>query len=269
VSSPVSEPVIDIAGVSRNYQGLRPLRIARLSVGPGERVSIAGLDLPAAELLVNLITGATLPDEGEVRVFGRRTADISSGDDWLASLDRLGIVSERAVLLEGATLQQNLAMPFTLEIDPVAPGTAARVERLAVECGIASEWLQQRTADLPPEVRLRAHVARAVALDPALLLVEHPTAQVPEHARGALAVDVSRLAESRGLTLLVVTNDQPFARSVAPRNLKLNGATGEMVPTGFRGGSGRVPKAFKVPKGFRVPKGSWFRTVRDFLKKNN
>ena len=190
------EPLLDIAGVARNYQALRPLRIARLNVTAGERVSIAGLDGPAAELLVNLITGATLPDEGEVRVFGRRTADISSGDDWLASLDRFGIVSERAVMLEGATLQQNLAMPFTLEIEPVPAETAARVERLAVECGIGVERLQHRIGDLPPEIRVRAHVARAVALDPALLLVEHPTARVPEPARTRLAADVRRLSES-------------------------------------------------------------------------
>jgi ABC-type lipoprotein export system ATPase subunit len=222
------EPLLDMAGVSRNYQALRPLRIANLAVAAGECVSIAGLDGPAAELLVNLITGATLPDEGEVRVFGRRTADISSGDDWLASLDRFGIVSERAVMLEGATLQQNLALPFTLEIEPVPAETAARVQRLAAECGIAVEQLPHRTGDLPPEIRVRAHVARAVALDPALLLVEHPTAQVPEPARAQLAADVRRLSESRGLTTLVLTNDDPFATIVAPRNLKLHGATGEL-----------------------------------------
>ncbi len=88
----------------------------------GERVALAGIDAGGAEVMLNLVTGASLPDEGEVRVFGRRTADVSDGDEWLASLDCFGIVSERAVLLEGATLTQNLALPFTLEIDPVPAG---------------------------------------------------------------------------------------------------------------------------------------------------
>lgn len=228
MTAPAPGSVLEISRVTRSYQALRPLRIAHLAVAPGERVSIAGLDTPAAELLVNLITGAVLPEQGEVRVFGRRTADIPSGDDWLASLDRFGIVSERAVMLEGSTLQQNLAMPFGLDIDPVPPETAARVERLSAECGIAREWLQQRAADLPSEVRLRAHLARAVALAPELLLMEHPTAQVPERARGRLAADVRQLSEIRTLTTLVFTNDDAFARAVAPRNLRLNGASGEL-----------------------------------------
>ena len=90
-------------------------------------------------MLVNLVTGASLPDEGEVRVLGQLTADIAGGDDWLASLDRFGIVSPRGVLLEGATIEQNLAMPLTLQIDPVPPEIAVRVARLAQQVGIEAE----------------------------------------------------------------------------------------------------------------------------------
>ena len=72
-------------------------------------MAVSGFDAGAAEVLVNLVTGASLPDEGEVRVLGQLTADIAGGDEWLASLDRFGIVSPRGVLLEGATIEQNLA----------------------------------------------------------------------------------------------------------------------------------------------------------------
>ena len=113
MSSRPAAPAIQIAQVVRNYGSLRPLRIAALAVAPGERVALTGLDAGAAEVLVNLVTGAALPDEGEVRVFGRATSEIASGDEWLASLERFGIVSPRAVLIEGATVLQNLAMPFT------------------------------------------------------------------------------------------------------------------------------------------------------------
>ena len=59
------------------------------------------------------------PTKGEVLVRDHSTAAIADGDEWLASLDRFGIVSPRAVLLDAATLLQNLAMPFTLDIDPI------------------------------------------------------------------------------------------------------------------------------------------------------
>src|SRR4051794_33049780 len=129
-------PTLELTRVRKAYGALRPLRIEALTIAAGERVALAGLDAPAAEVMVNLVTGASLPDGGDVRVFGRLTSDVADGDEWLTSLDRFGIVSERAVLLEGASLAQNLALPFTLDIDPVSPETLARVTQLAKECGI-------------------------------------------------------------------------------------------------------------------------------------
>jgi simple sugar transport system ATP-binding protein len=224
-------PVIEVRGVSKNYSGLRPLRIAELTIGAGERVSIGGLDAGAGELLVNLVTGASVPDAGEIRIFGQRTADIPDGDAWLDLLERFGIVSPRAVLLEGSTLQQNLAMPFTLEIEPVPPGVVPRIESLARECGLDPErWLGVRAGDLPADVRVLAHLARALALNPDFIVIEHPTADVEAAAREPLAAAVARACDGRRVATLVLSNDELFAKTVAPRNLKLDGATGILRP---------------------------------------
>jgi iron(III) transport system ATP-binding protein len=225
-------PVLEITRVRKNYQALRPLRLNALTIARGERVALIGIDAGGAEVLVNLVTGAGLPDEGEVQVLGRSTASISDGDEWLASLDRFGIISSRAVLLEGSTVEQNLAMPFTLEIDPVPPETASRVAALAEECGIAADggWLKRKAGEAPPEIRARVHLARAVALHPALLLLEHPTASIPEEARPALGSDLLRVAETRRLAALVITQDESFAMQVGHRVLKLQGATGALKP---------------------------------------
>jgi ABC-type sulfate/molybdate transport systems ATPase subunit len=228
----VAAPVLSITGVEKRYAGLRPLRIESLAVSPGERVALLGIDQGAAEVLVNLVTGAGVPDRGSVHVLGRATSDIQDGDEWLASLDAFGIVSERAVLLEGATLAQNLAMPFTLQIDPVPPAIAGQVRELAAACGLGGDdaALARLAGDVPPDVRARAHLARAVALAPTLLVLEHPTALVPEAGRMALADDVARVCDARGLSALVITQDQAFAQRVAHRTLRLQPGTGQLTP---------------------------------------
>lgn len=223
--------MLEVTGVRRNYSALRPFRLQSLTVAPGERVAIIGLDAAAAELFVNLVTGAGLPDEGQIRIAGHSTADIVDGDAWLASLDRFGIMSERGVLLEGATLAQNLAMPYTLEIDPVVPEVRRTIESLAEEVGIAGEWLDQAAGQLPAALRARAHLARAVALRPRLLLLEHPTATMPDAAdRRAFAADLVRVCDGRAQTMVALTQDQEFAAAVAHRALVLQPATGALAP---------------------------------------
>lgn len=222
-------PVLEIRNVRKRYQALRPLRIRDLRIEEAERVGISGLDAGAAELLVNLVTGASLPDEGDISVFGRSTAAITNGDEWLASLDRFGIVSDRAVLLEGSTLEQNLAVPFTLEIDPIPAAIAGKIGALAQECGIPADALQHATGELAAPIRIRAHLARAIALEPLLLLLEHPTARIAGGDRRPLAADLVRISVARRLAVLILTNDEAFAREAAPRHLRLNQATGELA----------------------------------------
>jgi ABC-type branched-subunit amino acid transport system ATPase component len=223
-------PVLEVTGVRKGYGGLRPLRIQSLAIPRGDRVAVTGPDAAAAEMIVNLVTGASLPDEGEVKVFGRSTRDVVSGDAWLASLDAFGIVTDRAVVLAEATLAQNLALPFTLAIDPIEPDVYRRVVRLAEECDVAAEWLEQPAGALPPAVRARAHLARAVALRPSLLLMEHPAAALPDAERGAFGSVVARLCDARGITMLAITLDTGFAGLAARRTLALDGATGALRP---------------------------------------
>jgi ABC-type transporter Mla maintaining outer membrane lipid asymmetry ATPase subunit MlaF len=224
-------PVLQIDGVTKSYSALRPLRIASLLIVEGERVSLGGVDAGAGELLINLVTGASVPDSGQIRVFGRLTTDIANGDEWLTLLERFGIVSPRAVMLEGSTLEQNLAMPFTLQIDPVPPDIALQVRSLAAECAIdPDKWLSVPAAQLPPDVRVLAHLARALALEPHFVVVEHPTLDVEPETRAPLADAIARACERRRLATLIVTNDDTFGRTVAPRNLRLDGATGQLKP---------------------------------------
>jgi putative ABC transport system ATP-binding protein len=223
-----SDAVLEIRRVTKRYHGLRPLRIAELVVSAGERVALSGLDAGAAEVLVNLVTGASVPDEGDVVTFGTSTASITDGDAWLASLDRFGIMTPRAVLLDSATLLQNLAMPLTLDIEPVKPDIVARVTALAEDVGIERQWLERPIAGLDPAVQARAHLARAIALDPALLILEHPTVGLAAAQGPSLGETVARVAASRSLTTLIVSEDAAFSSAAATRRLALQPGTGEL-----------------------------------------
>lgn len=223
------DTVVAVTGLVKNYQALRPLRIAELQVRRGERVAIAGIDAIGAELIVNLLNGATLPEAGEIRVFGRATKDIENEAQWLASLERFGIVTRRAVLLDGATGAQNLALPTTLEIDPVPADVRRAVDALAAEVGLAQEWLDLPVAKAPETARMRMQLARAIAIDPELLLMEHPTIDLPREDVPDFARSVRQVAERRGLTLVVFSFDAEFSAVVADRTLKLQPASGELV----------------------------------------
>ena len=222
-------PVVLCTGVVKDYRGLRPLRLLDLRVEARERVVLSGIDVIGAEVVTNLINGATLPDEGEVRVFGEPTHAMSDGEAWLAALDRFGIVTARAVLLDAMTVRQNVALPLTIDIDPVPDAMVERVDALAHEAGIDRDWFGRRAHEVPAPIRMRIHLARSIALSPQLLLLEHPTAALESGDRPAFADDVHRIAEARGLTLLACSQDREFARRAATRHLQLHPGTGALT----------------------------------------
>jgi ABC-type transporter Mla maintaining outer membrane lipid asymmetry ATPase subunit MlaF len=214
--------------MAKSYGALRPLRIERLEVAPGEPVAIIGLDQPAAEVLIGLITGASLPDAGEVRVFGRSTREITDSNEWLAGLDRFGIVSDRAALLDALSVLQNLAVPFSLEIEPPSDEVRERAAALGAELLIDSTLHALRAGDLDGTGRLRLRVARALAFDPSLVLLEHPSASVPPREAASVARDIRSALSRRGAASLTLTADRSVAAAIANRVLVLEPASGRL-----------------------------------------
>jgi ABC-type transporter Mla maintaining outer membrane lipid asymmetry ATPase subunit MlaF len=218
-------PVLQLHRVRKHYGGLRPLRIDDLVVDAGESVSIANLDAQAAETFVNLVTGATLPDEGTVEIFGRPSNDILDSSDWLNLLDRFGLVTDRIILLDPLTVAQNLAVPFTLELDPLSESVLPRVEELARETGLQTV-LDRPVAEVSAGLRARVRLARALALNPDLLLLEHATATLSRAEITAFAKLIVQTLGVRRCALVALTADQPFARSLGGRQMVLHLGTG-------------------------------------------
>jgi|SRR5687767_11519266 len=224
----MSELVLEFRDVEKVCGGLRPLRIRHLDVARGRTLALLGVDSTAAEAFVNLATGAAVPDTGVVRVFGTPTESITDADAWLTSLDRFGIISERAVLLDGLTALQNLAMPLTLEVEHMADGIRLQATRLAEEAGIDHRDHGRQVGTLSPAARLRVRLGRALALRPVILIAEHPNASLPAEDAPAFAADFTKIVAARGLASVTLTADRTFAAAVAEEVLTLEAATGEL-----------------------------------------
>lgn len=217
-------PVISIDALVKEYGGPGPLRISRLNVAAGDRLALGGLDAGAAEVLMHLVTGAVLPDAGDVRIDGRLTRDIETDTAWLASLDRFGMVTDRSVLFEELPAAASLALPMTLSIDPMSPDVRREVEALADLVGLGRERIDRPARALSRGDRWRVHLARGIAHAPRLLLLERPAAGVEAaDERRALAAALRRAGEARGFGWLAVTDDPDFAEASGSRRLTLRG----------------------------------------------
>jgi ABC-type transporter Mla maintaining outer membrane lipid asymmetry ATPase subunit MlaF len=223
----IASDAITLTNVEKLYGGLRPLRVRDIRIAPAQITMILGFDAPAAQVFVDLVTGATLPDSGVVVSLGRATSEIADGDEWLSFVERFGIVSDRIVLLDALTVAQNLAISFDLELEPVPPHVRALVTQLGAEVGIDESLLETRVGDAAPLLRSRVCLARALALNPAIMILEHPTAKLPREHVLDFAQTIRTVSSNRGLTTVGVLMDEAFAKASGGRLLYWQPATGE------------------------------------------
>lgn len=221
--------LVEVSHIVKSYGGLRPFRLEHLAVEAGEVVTIAGPDQQAAAVLTDILTGTTLPDTGSVLVAGHSTSELQGPDAWLAFLDHFGIVNERVVLLDQLSAAANLAVPLTLEIDPMPEAVRVRVERLAGDVGLGVRELEGPLAGASPMTRLRLRLGRAIAHDPRILIVEHPSVGLSGGAIEAAGELVRALGGSGGRCAIVTTADRRFASAAATRRLAWRAATGAVT----------------------------------------
>ena len=225
--------LLEIRGLVKAHGALRPLRIRELTVAPSTVMSITGIDALGAEVFVHLVTGATLPDEGVVTLFGQETRAIADGDAWLKSLDGVGMVTARGILIGAFSVLQNIAMSYTLDVDPIDPRVVPQAGALARDVGIPQECFDLPAGKADPEVQMRVHLARSLALGPKLLMGDHPSAALPREAVAAFGADLVRVAQARGLALIVLTADDTLVKAIGGQRLELVPATGELRPPGL------------------------------------
>jgi ABC-type branched-subunit amino acid transport system ATPase component len=224
---PEAARALELREITKEYGGLRPLRIRDLRIQAGTCSTLIGLDLPASETFVNLITGAVLPDTGTVITLGRDTSALKNSDEWLTFVEQFGFVSDRIALLDALTVAQNLAIPFGLEIDPIPSDVLPGVNALAAEVGIVESNLGATVGEAGALVRAQVRLGRALALRPSVLVLEHPTATLAVDDIKSYATAIREAWKRRNLTVVAISMNEKFGRSLGGRLLVWQPATGE------------------------------------------
>jgi len=202
--------------VSFSYGAVRALADVSLAVAAGERVALLGRNGAGKSTLVRLVTGLARPAAGTIWVGDWDTRDVTP--DQLAR--RVGSVFQHAdQQLFARTVEDDVAFgPRSVGLPPA--DVAGRVARALAALEL-SVHARDHPYDLPPAFRKLAALAGALALEPALLVLDEPTAGLDR----ALRARVGRALLERsteGAALLVVTHDLTFAAEVLDRGLVLD-----------------------------------------------
>jgi nitrate/nitrite transport system ATP-binding protein len=199
-------------GFGRGGSRLEVLRHVDLLVERGEFVAVVGYSGAGKTTLLSLIAGLTRPDSGTVTLDGRPV--LGPGPDR-------GVVFQSYSLLPWLTVYENVA----LGVDQVFAAWPAEKRRAHVERHIALVHLtaarDKRPAELSGGMRQRVAVARALALDPEVLLLDEPLGALDALTRASLQDELVALWERDRKTMVLVTNDVDEAVLLADRIVPL------------------------------------------------
>lgn len=187
------------------------------SVSQGETLVLLGRSGSGKTTLLRLVNGLLIPSHGQVLIQGRSTSD------WdLIRLRRgIGYVIQDAGLFPHFTVEENVALVPALEQWETSR-TAARVEEMLHLVGLdPREFAHRRPRELSGGQRQRVGVARALAADPPILLMDEPFGALDPVTRAELQREFSALARRLGKTIVFVTHDLREALLLATRIILL------------------------------------------------
>jgi osmoprotectant transport system ATP-binding protein len=190
-----------------------------LSIPRGETLVLLGRSGSGKTTFLKLINGMLMPSNGSILVHDRSTIEW----DPIRLRRGIGYVIQEAGLFPHFTVAENVALVPTLEKwDPAR--TAARVDEMLQLVGLdPREFARRRSRELSGGQRQRVGVARALAADPPILLMDEPFGALDPVTRAELQREFSALAHRLGKTIVFVTHDLREALLLASRIVLLQG----------------------------------------------
>jgi phospholipid/cholesterol/gamma-HCH transport system ATP-binding protein len=207
----MSDAAIRLDGVSKAFGALKVLDDVSLEVPKGTAYCLLGRSGTGKSVTLKHIIGLLKPDRGHVLVDGKKIDELT-GQELSEVRQRMGFLFQNAALFDSITVGENVAFPLRRHTD----WNNAKIREVAMskltDVGL-EEAYDKMPGDLSGGMRKRAGLARAMALDPDILLVDEPSAGLDPITADEID-DLLVEHKKKGKTLVIVTHNIPSARHI-------------------------------------------------------
>jgi phospholipid/cholesterol/gamma-HCH transport system ATP-binding protein len=212
----VSAPALVVDDVSKSFGTQQVLKGISLTVSRGETLAVLGRSGTGKSVLLRLIIGLETPDSGSVRIHGQNIAGLPL--DQLGEIrKKMGFSFQHSALYDSLNVEQNVAFPLKHHRQDMSKSEQAhRVKELLAEVGMEGQ-LEKMPSDISGGMQKRVGLARALALQPDILLLDEPTAGLDPISSGEIDDLVLKLQAEHHMASIVVTHDLHSAKTIAGR----------------------------------------------------